>query len=708
MALIRVSDYVQINAERAPTKELSVVALTSPVSRREWRAHHGVQDIRNTHEDPESFYVQTRPQDSETFFRIQEWMTGIQNELDKSWATLGEVYGRFAQLSQLGLTIRRVRSNLQDLAATPNDIDFVPLRARFKAADADLLKLLVQPLYGDSPAIGLRELIQNAVDAVRELDELLLQRNQVRADIDLPKLEAEVVASVESSDGKYSVFVRDSGIGMTPEVITEYFLTAGASFRRSDEWRKCFESSDGQSKVLRAGRFGIGVLAAFLLGDVVEVTTRHIDAEHGIQFSASIETDLVELTKCSCPVGTTIRVFISRETADGLSRNWAKWENNHDKYDTDWYCNAYPSVKRFANGRELRNKYAFSTINNEMHGWRRVDHEDFNGIFWTYSDAPNLICNGIVIPRGGVYLGRKWFVESANLYILDNNGKLPLTLDRSDLTDYKVSFEDELGRDIARDLCARVLTNCPEQLSSIADGRRKIKDFRVPQFNRLNTPWFFTTNELGLQHPSLLWDLKINSILSISIHKFPKDSPVLSAPLVPKVAYDIAFNDQTLAACDRWVRDVVDLDRFNQTDEEPAGNNVLEYYPRFGTRLLLPSKLRERYDDGKIPRTLWNLRTIEWSKNGWELVAVGNCQAPTFAFAEFAAERRPMHRTDAIGETYLHPTLEKRPQSPLIAEWLDVFRRGGVPLNPALRRRDLKDAYVRLGEYLSFLAAESK
>jgi HSP90 family molecular chaperone len=39
-----------------------------------------------------------------------------------------------------------------------------------------LLKLLVGPLYSDDPGIGLRELLQNAIDAVRELKELQERR----------------------------------------------------------------------------------------------------------------------------------------------------------------------------------------------------------------------------------------------------------------------------------------------------------------------------------------------------------------------------------------------------------------------------------------------------------------------------------------------------------------------------------------------------
>jgi hypothetical protein len=45
MTLLRVADYLQIEAERAPAQVLQVKQLASPVSQGEWKAHHAVKDI---------------------------------------------------------------------------------------------------------------------------------------------------------------------------------------------------------------------------------------------------------------------------------------------------------------------------------------------------------------------------------------------------------------------------------------------------------------------------------------------------------------------------------------------------------------------------------------------------------------------------------------------------------------------------------------
>ena len=57
MAVLRIADYLQIHSERAPRELLQVKRLSSPISQREWSAHHAILDIRHTHEDPEALFI---------------------------------------------------------------------------------------------------------------------------------------------------------------------------------------------------------------------------------------------------------------------------------------------------------------------------------------------------------------------------------------------------------------------------------------------------------------------------------------------------------------------------------------------------------------------------------------------------------------------------------------------------------------------------
>lgn len=57
MGLVRISDYLHIESERAPNTILKVKQLQSPFSVREWEAHRSIIDVRHTHEDPEALYI---------------------------------------------------------------------------------------------------------------------------------------------------------------------------------------------------------------------------------------------------------------------------------------------------------------------------------------------------------------------------------------------------------------------------------------------------------------------------------------------------------------------------------------------------------------------------------------------------------------------------------------------------------------------------
>jgi molecular chaperone HtpG len=160
--LLRIADYFQIQPTRAPTERTDVTSLQSQLSQREWNVHQSIQDIHNTSTDPEAIVVLARPSDVDTFLQLKKWLAGLQHELDVSWAILGEIYGLQSHnnLNLLGLRIRRVKSNIDDVQSFATTVTYVPAKISFEVANADLLKLLVAPLYNNEPGIGLRELFQ--------------------------------------------------------------------------------------------------------------------------------------------------------------------------------------------------------------------------------------------------------------------------------------------------------------------------------------------------------------------------------------------------------------------------------------------------------------------------------------------------------------------------------------------------------------------
>lgn len=127
MAVLRIADYVQVQSERALKSLLSVKELRSPISRQEWRAHFAVQDVSTRHQDPEALYVHATPVDVKTYVKLDSLFDDIQHELDESWATIGEVYGRSGDLARLGLTLRRIRSNLDAPREFALTVPYIPI-----------------------------------------------------------------------------------------------------------------------------------------------------------------------------------------------------------------------------------------------------------------------------------------------------------------------------------------------------------------------------------------------------------------------------------------------------------------------------------------------------------------------------------------------------------------------------------------------------
>ncbi len=398
MGLLRLADYLQIQSDRAPKDYLRVQALRSPLSSEEWLKHRIVKGISHQNEDPEAIHVTARPEDLPTYLGFRRLLDDIQSELDQTWAVLGEVYGRYLPLT---LTLRRVRSNLDDLTAFSRTVSYVPRAASLGAttASAKFLRVLIEPLYGDRPDIGIRELLQNAVDAVRTRADLAGAPARIAGD-ELP----DVRVSLERrEDGSGRLVVTDRGVGMKVETIVDYFLKAGASFRDSEEFQR-LHTRDGHSRVLRSGRFGIGVLAAFLLGERIRVVTRHatMGEEGALEFDVGLSADLICLRRIKAEIGTRVEIELSRDTCRRLAKDPEAWF---------WYRMMWPAV-RYEVGPP-RQPFPFpeesglerSKLVPERElgdfadaGWMRIENGGYPVVDLCYeTDAPALSCNGIQV-----------------------------------------------------------------------------------------------------------------------------------------------------------------------------------------------------------------------------------------------------------------------------------------------------------------------
>jgi len=417
MALLRVADYLQIDKNRAPAVLLNLGKPQSPLSIKEWTSHQAVEAIGDSN-DPRARMIHVKSGiPLPLFLHLQDLISGIQKEIDHSTAVLDEFYGLFSKLGldKLGLAIRRVHSNLLD-PEFQRRLPYIPRRTSF-STDPNLLSLLVEPLYGKHPGVGVREVIQNAVDAVRERKAW----NQTHPDPHAtPKTDDGwdvLVEFIHQPNGPWKLRVEDKGIGMSHDTLENYFLRAGASFRDSPDWRRDFVGDDGKPRLARSGRFGIGVFAAFLLGDSIQVQTRHASSKgvSGHALEAAHNSQLIEIKRVSkSSVGTVVEIPIRAEAAEILGLD-AVTERDTVKLNSqvDWYCGTWPRLRmqvvKAGQSIELAQSHRLPSPDDDLPPeWSIIRPEGFHAVLWTFGDAPTIAINGI---RLGVPASTRLFLE---------------------------------------------------------------------------------------------------------------------------------------------------------------------------------------------------------------------------------------------------------------------------------------------------------
>jgi molecular chaperone HtpG len=474
MVLLRIADYLQVEAGRAPKARIRMQAIRSGLSIREWKKHHAVPELAFHKDDPEAWVANVVEEEIDSisiYLSLRYLMRDIQRQLDESWAILGEVYGRLKEpnfpLYLLGMTFRRLRTNLEEPTFLKK-LKFQPEPVRFRAADPQVFELLIEPLYGGNTDAGVRELVQNSVDAVRELEAYCRRHNQDIARLPRPEQRADVVVKLEETKGSLTLVVQDRGIGMTLEIVRDYFLRVGASYRTSSAWQAEFAGPDQKSNILRTGYFGVGALAAFLVGDEMRVVTRHVTSAEGLGFTASLRTDSIQIDRVpggNCPIGTRIEIPLRHELQ-------ASWSPHFRYYLAD------PTVE--VTGRLPESTYPDDS-SQPLPEWRRLEEPAAPIVFWHRGGGyvERVVHNGFMIEHGDQALRTLWQdmwyglrILLPPLHILDREGNRPkpyLNLARTEFLQGRFPSLDHIFVDVLKDYLAFLLVAVPDEIEKIKE-----------------------------------------------------------------------------------------------------------------------------------------------------------------------------------------------------------------------------------------------
>jgi hypothetical protein len=309
--LLRCADAIQLDGRRAREFQQLVQAPTdSAVDHWTFLAllhPAGPERDRLSFESVKPF----PPAEAAAWWLAYDWLTMADHEIRDADALLADrrPERRFARRSIAAV------DTPQRLAERVRTDGWLPVDARLHATDVVRLARILggRQLYGDVPLVPLRELVQNAMDAVR-----------ARGALEGTDHRGAVEVSIEPGADGLEIRVKDDGIGMTSRVLTGPLLDFGTSLWHSDnisDYLPGLASTGFES----TGRFGIGFFAAFIWSERINVVSRSINAKPDetlvLEFAGLAHRPLVRTAKpdeqLTSP-GTVVTIATDVETLTEL------------------------------------------------------------------------------------------------------------------------------------------------------------------------------------------------------------------------------------------------------------------------------------------------------------------------------------------------------------------------------------------------------
>ncbi len=302
--LLRVIDYAHINQQRAEPIDRLFRRKMSEESVTHWRAQEHIQGPYRA--ATELTYSTASPvTDIDSWWLFYEMLHGLDQEV-----RLVERYlaARTASKGRFSLAGVRGAGSPEECAQYIKTDGFEPIDIKVTAGSIERLVRLLgsETLYGRHPYVPIRELIQNANDAVT-----------------LRHVESQDVPSIPilltvTAGPQPTLEIVDKGVGMTRAVVTDHLLAIASDYWGSARFQVDFPVS-AKEGFRHAGRFGVGFLSTFMLGDVVEIQTeRRGHGRLGVQIRGLSQRGQLRITDPTGHIGTSVKIAL-KEPPDDLA-----------------------------------------------------------------------------------------------------------------------------------------------------------------------------------------------------------------------------------------------------------------------------------------------------------------------------------------------------------------------------------------------------
>lgn len=255
--LLRIGDYLDIDEQRAPFY-LYKYLKPNDYSDLEWRQHFLIENYnkicKNEKTGLKEIVFHGQSDDPSVHRKLLKYFDCINSELVNA-VKLCETYEKEKYLLNL-------RTNIVNNIYTTG-FSFSDFKLSLDYNSVTNL-LMGEYIYGDKK-YGLRELIQNSIDACKTMQETAETHPNFR----LQKYAPLICVTIDKDNSQ--VIISDNGSGMSDNIIKNYFLNVGISYYKSDDYVLLGKEYSP------IGYYGIGFLACFMLSDSVEVVTKHFE-----------------------------------------------------------------------------------------------------------------------------------------------------------------------------------------------------------------------------------------------------------------------------------------------------------------------------------------------------------------------------------------------------------------------------------------------
>ncbi len=265
--LLRIGDALDIDDRRAP---YVLYKFLNPrgYSGYEWRKHIPITNYKKISSSGSLFKITFSGacSEPEIYRKVLEYIDWIDSDLKNTAAICKD----FEESYQLNIS--------HPVKVRIKTIGFVETPLRFSLEYKQISKLLMgERIYGNKKD-GLRELLQNAIDAV-----LLMKDIEEKN----PYSSYMPTVGIEIKEKERQFIVFDNGTGMSEDILGKYFFNIGKSYYISDEF------NEGEHIYKPIGHFGIGFLACFMLSSQITLETQYYKSAEFIRMSFDKESPYV-------------------------------------------------------------------------------------------------------------------------------------------------------------------------------------------------------------------------------------------------------------------------------------------------------------------------------------------------------------------------------------------------------------------------------